>query len=95
MDGRSGGLELLAPNALTRHEVDIRAGERAVVVRDVMLHVRDHVLVERQEMFVQEGSVRPGILVLVDDTDWELLGGLDAPVAEGATVVFISTLHGG
>lgn len=38
---------------------------------------------------------RPGILVLVNDCDWELMGGLDADVQDGDVVVFISTLHGG
>ena len=38
---------------------------------------------------------RPGILVLVNDCDWELCGKLDAKLDEGDTVVFISTLHGG
>ena len=40
-------------------------------------------------------QVRPGILVLVNDADWELLGQLDYQLEEGDNVVFISTLHGG
>lgn len=38
---------------------------------------------------------RPGILVLVNETDWELLGGIDAALNSGDEIVFISTLHGG
>lgn len=38
---------------------------------------------------------RPGILVLVNDTDWELLDGLNCPLKNQDEVVFISTLHGG
>lgn len=38
---------------------------------------------------------RPGILVLVNDTDWELTGTLQTLVEDGDTVTFISTLHGG
>lgn len=34
-------------------------------------------------------------MVLVNDCDWELLGGLDHEVQDGDVVVFISTLHGG
>ena len=30
-------------------------------------------LKDKEEMFVQSGTVRPGIIVLVNDTDWELL----------------------
>uniref|UniRef100_A0A914GV20 Ubiquitin-related modifier 1 homolog n=1 Tax=Globodera rostochiensis TaxID=31243 RepID=A0A914GV20_GLORO len=50
---------------------------------------------DRTEMLVQRDSVRPGVLVLVNDTDWEILGGLDAQLKDGDTVTFISTLHGG
>ena len=38
---------------------------------------------------------RPGILVLINDTDWELTGQLQTIVEDGDTVTFISTLHGG
>ena len=38
---------------------------------------------------------RPGILVLINDTDWELTGQLQTLVEDGDTVTFISTLHGG
>lgn len=40
-------------------------------------------------------TVRPGVLVLVNDADWELLGGPGARVGAGDRVTFISTLHGG
>ena len=40
-------------------------------------------------------QVRPGVLVLINDCDWELEGGLDAELADGDVVSFISTLHGG
>lgn len=38
---------------------------------------------------------RPGILVLINGCDWELSGALDAELAPGDAVAFISTLHGG
>lgn len=38
---------------------------------------------------------RPGILVLINDTDWELEGELDYQLQDNDEVVFISTLHGG
>lgn len=40
-------------------------------------------------------SRRPGILVLINDTDWELEGEGDYLLKESDEVVFISTLHGG
>lgn len=39
--------------------------------------------------------LRPGILVLVNDADWELTGGYATALDDGDVVVFISTLHGG
>jgi ubiquitin related modifier 1 len=41
------------------------------------------------------GVSRPGILVLVNDTDWELEGGLDYALQPRDSILFISTLHGG
>jgi ubiquitin related modifier 1 len=38
---------------------------------------------------------RPGILVLINDADWELEGELEYEIVEGDKIVFISTLHGG
>lgn len=38
---------------------------------------------------------RPGILVLVNDADWELLGEEAYQIQAGDRIVFVSTLHGG
>ena len=38
---------------------------------------------------------RPGILVLINDCDWELEGGINYVAQNGDKIVFISTLHGG
>jgi ubiquitin related modifier 1 len=38
---------------------------------------------------------RPGILCLVNDTDWELEGKEDAVLSNKDEIGFISTLHGG
>ena len=32
---------------------------------------------EKEEMFAQADTVRPGIIVLINDTDWELEDQLD------------------
>ncbi|KAJ7099702.1 hypothetical protein C8R44DRAFT_747631 [Mycena epipterygia] len=58
-------------------------------------HLRDTLLKERVELFMEGGTVRPGILVLVNDTDWELEGEGAYVLQEGDEIVFISTLHGG
>lgn len=38
---------------------------------------------------------RPGILVLINEVDWELEGTLDYCLQPSDALVFISTLHGG
>lgn len=38
---------------------------------------------------------RPGILVLINDADWELEGELEYELQDRDEIVFISTLHGG
>ena len=38
---------------------------------------------------------RPGILVLINDADWELEGEAAYLLQSGDEVVFVSTLHGG
>jgi ubiquitin related modifier 1 len=38
---------------------------------------------------------RPGILVLINDADWELEGEEKYEIQQGDNIVFVSTLHGG
>ena len=38
---------------------------------------------------------RPGILVLINDADWELEGEEKYELKEGDEILFVSTLHGG
>ena len=38
---------------------------------------------------------RPGILVLVNEADWELEGQGEYILEDGDEIAFISTLHGG
>lgn len=66
-----------------------------VTVRSLIAWVRDTLVQERPELFAKGDGVRPGILVLVNDCDWELTGHLDTQLSANDCVVFISTLHGG
>jgi ubiquitin related modifier 1 len=50
---------------------------------------------QRKELFVLEDNVRPGILVLINDADWELEGEENYEIQQGDNIVFVSTLHGG
>lgn len=41
-------------------------------LKDLLMWMKDNILTERPELFIQNGSVRPGILVLINDADYEL-----------------------
>ncbi|KAH8926527.1 ubiquitin related modifier 1 [Atractiella rhizophila] len=72
-------------------------GEKRTDIRYLISYLLHHHLSDknRPELFAQGESVRPGILVLINSTDWELEGELEYEVKDGDEVVFISTLHGG
>ena len=66
--------------------------------------LRDNLLTpDRPELFLKDKNesdvskldVRPGILVLVNDADWELVGQTRYILENGDNITFISTLHGG
>ena len=40
-------------------------------------------------------SRRPGVLVLINDSDWELEGEANYELQPNDNIVFVSTLHGG
>nr|CAD7573781.1 unnamed protein product [Timema californicum] len=81
------------PNPPT-HKSEPHTGSHRSLKR-LLVWIKDNLLKERPELFVQGDIVRPGILVLVNDSDWELLGQLTYEVKDGDNVLFISTLHGG
>ncbi|KAJ9108537.1 hypothetical protein QFC20_003443 [Naganishia adeliensis] len=99
-----GGLHLLfdsqpkhkvsLPKRLTQDE-DKAGDDKPVNVKYLIRWMKDNLLSERVEMFGDGDGVRPGILVLINDTDWELEGELDYQIQQGDEIVFISTLHGG
>ena len=87
----AGGLDLLF-GKVDKLQLTLEKGWN---MKKLIEHLRDNYLKERTEMFVSGDSVRPGILVCVNDTDWDLLGDLDYVLADKDHVLFISTLHGG
>lgn len=42
-----------------------------------------------------DSNRRPGVLVLINDADWELEGEDQYQLQPGDNIVFVSTLHGG
>jgi ubiquitin related modifier 1 len=93
----AGGLDLLFGGV--KHSDVSHMGD----IGSLIEHLRDDHLRERPELFccpsrttpAPRTTVRPGILVLVNDVDWDLLGGLDHVLSPTDSVLFISTLHGG
>ncbi|KAI9293689.1 ubiquitin-related modifier 1 [Neoconidiobolus thromboides FSU 785] len=93
----SGGMELLFDN---QTKVSITTPSKnsqgsAFTMKDLIHFVKDNLLKEREELFVMDDTVRPGILVLINDCDWELEGETDYEIQDKDDIVFISTLHGG
>ncbi|XP_076454549.1 ubiquitin-related modifier 1-like [Babylonia areolata] len=89
----SGGAELLFAN-VKKHDVQLPASQKWDV-KSLLPWIRDNLLKERPELFMQGDTVRPGILVLVNDADWELMGELEYQIQPNDKIIFISTLHGG
>merc|ERR1711860_98620 len=89
-----GGAELLF-DKVKKHEVVLPSKETSWTVRELLPWMKDNMLKERPELFLQGETVRPGILVLINDADWELMGELDYAIEKNDKIVFISTLHGG
>ncbi|KAL4218902.1 Ubiquitin-related modifier 1 [Mactra antiquata] len=90
----SGGAELLFDKK-KKHDVNLPAKETPWTIKDLLPWMKDNMLKERPELFIQGETVRPGILVLINDADWELMGELDYSIQNKDKIVFISTLHGG
>lgn len=50
---------------------------------------------EREKVVTDGCTRRPGILVLINEADWELEGEDKYEIQEGDNILFVSTLHGG
>lgn len=94
----SGGAESLFD---MQKELDIQVPNESgpLLVSDLIRYInvnlipdksRSHLLVDKDGE-----NVRPGILVLVNEVDWELLQGPKTILEDGDIISFISTLHGG
>jgi ubiquitin related modifier 1 len=90
----AGGAELLFGKQKL-HSIDLPDQPTPWTIRTLLVWIRENLLQERPELFIQGDSVRPGILVLVNDTDWELLDGLNYALKANDSILFVSTLHGG
>jgi ubiquitin related modifier 1 len=91
----SGGCELLFNNEASLFLSNVIPVGTSVSLLIALL--KQNYIQERPELFVDASgtNVRPGILVLVNGCDVEVMGGVEHVLEEGDEVEFISTLHGG
>ncbi|KAK8030790.1 ubiquitin-related modifier 1 [Apiospora arundinis] len=94
----SGGLEMLFSDQ-RRHSLSIPVatgeGKPATVASLIDYLCRNTMKDTRKELFVLDDHLRPGILVLINDADWELEGEEAYEIQSGDNILFVSTLHGG
>ncbi|CCE65423.1 hypothetical protein TPHA_0L00670 [Tetrapisispora phaffii CBS 4417] len=92
-----GGLDVIVGKERI-HKVEVtRDDGNAVNVGDLIDYIVAKMIKEKNdvEVFIDNGSIRPGILTLINDTDWELEGEKEYELDDGDVVSFTSTLHGG
>uniref|UniRef100_A0A8C6W048 Ubiquitin-related modifier 1 n=1 Tax=Nothobranchius furzeri TaxID=105023 RepID=A0A8C6W048_NOTFU len=63
--------------------------------KKVLLFLLEKCIKTKFKQAINAVLLRPGILVLINDADWELMGELDYQIQDKDNIVFISTLHGG
>ncbi|RFN50145.1 ubiquitin-like modifier 1 [Fusarium flagelliforme] len=107
----SGGLEMLFSNkrqhalSIPAADQDGKPVDIAYLIDHLCRNVMDD---SRKDLFVLENHLfswiswltgvansRPGILVLINDADWELEGEEAYEIQSGDNILFVSTLHGG
>lgn len=91
-----GGLDVIS-NKIREHKVKIPFEEDEATMKDLIEWICHNIIANEKEIevFIEDGTVRPGILVLINDTDWELEDKEDYVLQNGDVFAFTSTLHGG
>ncbi|KIX10495.1 uncharacterized protein Z518_01578 [Rhinocladiella mackenziei CBS 650.93] len=96
--GFTGGLEMLFDN-VAQHSVTLSTTAddgKHPTMGYLVKYLCDHLMKDsRKELFVLDGAIRPGIFVLINDSDWELEGEDKYELAHNDEIMFVSTLHGG
>ncbi|KAI1422171.1 ubiquitin-related modifier protein [Xylaria sp. FL1777] len=94
----SGGLEMLFSDQ-RRHALSVPAIDKSskpATVAYLIEYLCENTMRDtRKELFVLDDHLRPGILVLINDADWELEGEEAYEIQNGDSILFVSTLHGG
>lgn len=86
----AGGSELL----FETKALDVEVPEDCNISKLISVLCDSHIKRDKH-LFSIDGKARPGILVLVNEVDFEVIGKYDYIVKPSDTVLFVSTLHGG
>ncbi|QEU60915.1 Urm1 [Kluyveromyces lactis] len=92
-----GGLDVIVKKQ-RQYKVDVQLdGKDEINVGDLIQWIVDNLIEHERDVnvFLENESIRPGILTLINDTDWELEGEKEYVLEDGDVVSFTSTLHGG
>lgn len=91
-----GGLDVIS-SGVREHKLSVPLEEGEATLKDLVDHITKTIITDPKDIpvFIEDDTVRPGILVLINDTDWELEGGEDYVIESGDVFTFTSTLHGG
>ncbi|KAK6201384.1 ubiquitin-related modifier 1 [Scheffersomyces amazonensis] len=91
-----GGLDIIS-SSVREHKCSIPLEEGEATMKDLIEYVTKNIITDAKDIpvFIEDDTVRPGILVLINDTDWELEGMEDYVLESGDVFTFTSTLHGG
>ncbi|KAJ2808935.1 Ubiquitin- modifier 1 [Coemansia guatemalensis] len=73
--------------------------QHPATIQDLIFHLRDFYVKDKPELFCVGDKVRPGILVIINEMDWEIVEDNADEYAyklqDKDHIAFISTLHGG
>lgn len=90
----AGGTELLFDKQKTIN-MNLCPSTGVWTIERLIGHLKDNYIKERVELFCSGVKIRPGILILINDVDYEILGGDKYVIQDNDSILFISTLHGG
>lgn len=89
-----GGLDVVVDKVRVH---DITLDKKDATLRDLVDYICSDMIKNPNdiEVFIEDESIRPGIITLINDTDWELEGEMEYELEDGDVISFTSTLHGG
>ncbi|ODV86843.1 hypothetical protein CANARDRAFT_27225 [[Candida] arabinofermentans NRRL YB-2248] len=92
-----GGLDVIFGGVRKSKCKVTKDSDDPIILKDLMTHIANNLIVHKKDydVFIEDDTIRPGILVLVNDTDWELEGEENYELEDGDLITFTSTLHGG